>query len=240
MKLLLLLFFLLFSAAFPVFSQQDAGVESGANSLRITSVNDVKKLMEQTFDAMEDYTARLTWVNGKAEYYGTIQYKKANRFRIDFEEPEDQVIVSNGELLYIYIPYLKVVIQQSLTEATESSILATTSQAGYAKLFDDYSFSFSGSSGLQPFRETRAYHLKLYQKRSQVGFKSMDLWISEDGYILQSAGVSPNGAEVRLAFSGIEVNQELPDYIFEFEVPADAQIMRNTIVPFSESATETE
>lgn len=238
MKMLLALC-VLFSAAYPVYSQQQ-DAEATTDAFQITSVNDVKTLMERAFDSMQDYTARITWVNGNAEYHGTIRYKKANRFLIEFEEPKDQVIVSNGEFLYIYIPYLRVVIQQSLTEATESSILATTSQAGYAKLFDEYSFSFSGSSGLQSFQGTRAYHLKLYQKRARVGFKSMDLWISEDGYILQSNGVSPSGIEVSLAFSDIRVNRELPDYIFEFQVPADAQIMRNTIVPFSETKTGTE
>jgi outer membrane lipoprotein-sorting protein len=201
---------------------------------RITSVNDVKKLMAETFEGIEDYTAGIRWKNGDTEYRGKIRYKKANKFLIEFDVPEDQTIVSNGEFLYLYIPYLKVVIQQSLKEATESTILTGTTEAGLSKLFDEYSFSFYDTSTPQPFGNTRAYHLKLYQKRPKVGFKSMDLWVSETGLILQSNGVSPNGIDVSLTFSDIKINTEMPDYIFEFEVPADAQIMRNTIVPFSD------
>jgi outer membrane lipoprotein-sorting protein len=49
---------------------------------------------------------------------------------------------------------------------------------------------------------------------------------------LQSNGISPNELKVSLTFSDIRLNVELPDYIFDFEVPADAQIIRNIIVPF--------
>jgi outer membrane lipoprotein-sorting protein len=157
---------------------------------------------------------------------------------IEFEEPEDQVIVSNGTYLYIYIPYLKVVVQQSLGEVSESALLTTTSELGLTKLFDEYSFSFFDTSTLQPFDNTQAYHLKLEQKRPRVGFKKMDIWVSKTGFILQSNGTSPNGIDVTLTFSNIRVNTELPDYIFDFEVPADAQIIRNIIVPFSDSSQE--
>jgi outer membrane lipoprotein-sorting protein len=191
--------------------------------------------MAETFEGIEDYTAQIRWKNGDTEYLGTMRYKKGNKFFIEFEVPEDQVIVSNGEYLYIYIPYLKVVIQQSLKETTESTILTGTTEAGLFKLFDEYSFSFHDTSRPQPFESERAYHLKLFQKRPKVGFKTMDLWVSDEGLILQSNGRSPNGFDVSLTFSDIEINTELPDYIFDFEVPADAQIMRNTIVPFSDN-----
>jgi outer membrane lipoprotein-sorting protein len=239
MKLLAALL-VLFSVTLSVHGQQ-LDSESESDRFQITSVNDVKKLMEQAFESIQDYTADIVWVNGNVEYFGTISYKRENKFLIEFEEPEDQVIVSNGEYLYLYIPYLRIVVQQLLGEATESSLLATSSsQAGLSKMFNEYAFSFADSNGLQPFGSTMAYHLKLYQKRPKVGFKSMDLWVSKQGYILQSNGVSPSGVNVNLSFSNIQVNRELPDHIFEFEVPADAQIMQNIIVPFVEVQEEQE
>ncbi len=208
------------------------------NPLTIVSVNDIKNLMSESFENMEDYTATIEWINGTVHYTGKISYKKANMILIEFEEPEDQVIVSNGTYLYIYIPYLKVVVQQSLGEVSESALLTTTSELGLTKLFDEYSFSFFDTSTLQPFGNTQAYHLKLEQMRPRVGFKKMDIWVSETGFILQSNGTSPNGIAVTLTFSNIRVNTELPDYIFDFEVPADAQIIRNIIVPFSDPSQE--
>jgi outer membrane lipoprotein-sorting protein len=206
--------------------------------LDIVTVNDVKLLMTQTFDRIEDYVADIEWVNGNARYRGKISYKKKNKILIEFEEPEEQVIVSNGLYLYIYIPYLKVVVQQSLGEVTESALLTSTSEAGLTKLFDEYAFSFYDTSSMQPFRNTTAYHLQLDQLRPKVGFQTIDIWVSKNGYILQSNGTSPNGLVVNLSFSNIRINTELPDYIFDFEVPADAQIIRNIIVPFSDSSEE--
>ena len=199
----------------------------------IVSVNDVKQKMSEMFESIQDYTADFEWINGDVQYSGIIKYKKPDRILLNFEEPQEQKIVSNGQMLYIYIPYLKVVVQQILTEDTESEILMTGTETGLSKLFDEYSFSFYDSSSPQPFGKTRAYHLRLAQKTPKVGFKKMDIWVAQNGLLLQSNGKSPNGVEVSLVFSNIELNTELPDYIFEFDVPADAQIIRNIIVPFS-------
>jgi outer membrane lipoprotein-sorting protein len=221
--------FLLLLLAAPLVAQEEIDPDIGIN---FVSINDIKTLMGEMFNSIEDYTADFNWINGDVHYLGIIKYKKPDKILLEFDEPEEQKIVSNGKVLYIYIPYLKVVAQQSLIETTESSILSTASESGLSKLFDEYSFSFYDTSSLQSFGETSGYHLKLDQKRPKVGFKQMDFWVSENGLILQSNGISANEEKVSLTFSDIQLNVELPDYIFDFEVPADAQIIRNLIVPF--------
>jgi len=232
----LLLFAFCFSM--PLFAQQNPRkkdpVQPSEGTIDIVSVNDIKAKMAEKFKSILDYTADFQWINGESHYHGKIQYKKPDKILLTFDEPQDQKIVSNGSFLYIYIPYLKVVVQQLLLEDTESSILATTSEEGLTRLFDEYSFSFFDTSTLQLYKNSRAYHLKLTQHTPKVGFKKMDLWVAENGLILQSNGYSPNGINVSLIFSNIQTNTELPDYIFDFEVPADAQIIRNIIVPFSD------
>ncbi|MBN2322710.1 MAG: outer membrane lipoprotein carrier protein LolA [Spirochaetes bacterium] len=225
MKRILFIVALLPLLSLPLFAQE--GVD-----IQIVSINDIKDRMSEKSTAIEDYTAQFIWVNGDVRYTGKIKYKKPDMLLLEFVEPEGQKIVANERVLFIYIPYLKVVCQQSLGEDTESSILSTASESGLSKLFEEYSFSFYDTSEPQPFGNTSAYHLKLVQKRPKVGFKQMDMWVSENGLILQSSSVSPNGVTVSLSFSEIQLNVELPDYIFEFEVPADAQIIRNIIVPF--------
>ena len=238
-KILLITLCILITGVFllptvPLFAQDDVSGEI----VDIITVNDVKQLMADAFANVVDYIADIEWINGNVHYKGKISYKKANKILIEFVEPEDQVVSSNGTFLYIYIPYLKVVIQQSLGEDTESTLLATTSEAGLTKLFDEYDFAFYESSTPEPFGDTMAYHLRLEQKRPKVGFRQMDMWVSRNGYILQSNGKSPNGLDVSLSFTNIQINTELPDYIFEFEVPADAQIIRNIIIPFSDTHDE--
>lgn len=229
MKKVLILCSLLLLLAVPLFAQEELDAEM---DIDIVSINDIKDLMSERFNSIKDYTAKFFWVNGEVNYRGEMRYKKPDKILLEFDEPEEQKIISNGDVLYIYIPYLKVVCQQSLGEDTESSILSTASESGLAKLFEEYSFAFFDKSSLQPFGKTEAYHLKLTQKRPKVGFKEMDFWVAKNGLILQSNGISPNGVTVSLTFFGIQLNVELPDYIFDFEVPADAQIIRNIIVPF--------
>ena len=215
-------------------SNQEKQPNNSFENIKIVSVNDVKKLMSKKFESIEDYTADFEWVNGEAHYKGKIQYKKPDKILLTFDDPKDQKIVSDGKVLYIYIPYLKVVIKQTLGEGTESSILTTGSEKGLYKLFNEYAFSFYDKSTPQKFDDTQAYHLRLTQKKPQIGFKKMDMWVSKDGLILQSNGISPNDIKVSLTFHNIQINSEVPDYIFDFEIPADAQVIRNIIVPFSE------
>ncbi len=234
LKILVVLFAAAAVAA-PLYAQQDENIQNTQELMAITSVNDVKKLMSDSFSDIEDYTADFKWQNGDTHYSGKITYKKANKILLEFDQPKDQIIVSNSNYLYIYIPSLKVVVQQSLSENTESTLLAGTTEAGLTRLIDEYSFSFYESSSLQPFDGIQAYHLKLVQKRPKVGFKTMNIWVSEEGLILQSNGVSPNGVSVSLTFQNIHTNTEQPDYIFDFEIPPDAQIIRNFLVPFSDT-----
>lgn len=232
LKILAIAFVVLSTIAVPLFGQD---VQETQELGAITSVNDVKKLMSDSFSRIEDYTGDFLWLNGDAKYSGRITYKKANKILLEFDEPKDQVIVSNGQYLYIYIPSLKVVVQQSLSESTESDLLTSTTEAGLTRLFEEYSFSFYNTSALQPFHGQQAYHMKLAQKHPKVGFSTMDIWVSKEGYILQSNGVSPNGVSVSLTFLNIQINTEQPDYIFDFDIPPDAQIIRNILVPFSDT-----
>ncbi len=237
MKRHLLYLFIFSLLTLPIYAQEEIEEHPRENvdiseSINIVSVTDIKNLMSERFKSINDYTADFVWINGDVHYSGEIQYKKPDKIFLNFNEPRDQKIISNGNVLYIYIPYLKVVCQQSLGEDTESPILSTTSESGLSKLFEEYSFSFYDTSTLQPFGNTKAYHLKLVQKSPKVGFKTMDFWVSENGLILQSNGISPNNVEVSLSFSNIKLNVELPDYVFDFEIPVDAQIIRNIIVPY--------
>jgi outer membrane lipoprotein-sorting protein len=235
LKILIILLLITSSIAVPLFGQDEENINKTQGLVNITSVNDVKKLMSDSFSHIEDYTGDFLWVNGDARYSGKITYKKTNKILLKFDEPKDQEIVSNGQYLYIYIPSLKVVVQQSLSENTESNLLTSTTEAGLTRLFDEYSFSFYDSSSLQPFHGQQAYHMKLAQKRPKVGFSTMDIWVSKEGLILQSNGISPNSVSVSLTFLNIQTNTEQPDYIFDFEIPPDAQIIRNILVPFSDT-----
>ncbi len=222
------------------YAQDTLREKTEEKEIQIINVNDIKELIVEKFAEINDYTAEFEWINGDANYNGIIKYKKPSKILLEFKKPEKQKIVSNGSVLYIYIPHLKVVIEQSLAESVESEILTTTTEGGMKRLFDEYYFSFYDVSTTEEFMGIPAYHLKLQQKTPNVGFKNMDMWVSTDGLILQSNGVSTSGLKVSLTFKNIKINTELPDYIFDFEVPPDAQIIRNLIVPFSSYKEDTE
>jgi len=66
---------LLFTSFSLLAQAQDTESDSIMN---IVTGNDVKQIMAETFENLEDYVADIEWVGESARYRGVISYKKAN------------------------------------------------------------------------------------------------------------------------------------------------------------------
>src|SRR5262245_38664222 len=74
---------------------------------------------------------------GTLESKGKVAFEKPNRMRWDYDPPDPQTIVGDGETLWIYQPDLKQVIKAPLGEAFRSST-PVTYLAGLGKDERDY------------------------------------------------------------------------------------------------------
>ena len=78
----------------------------------------------------------------KKQRQGTVSFRKPGRMRWEFETPEKQTIVSDGETLYSYDPDLNQVVETPLKQALKSSS-ATSFLLGIGNINRDFKAAFA-------------------------------------------------------------------------------------------------
>ncbi len=192
---------------------------------------------EQYFDAVsenygtiEDYEAEITITRGEKTFTGTIFYKTPNLLRIDFSNPEDQVLVVNNEKLMLHLPQHHVVMQQELERHSEAGLASMASSKGLEMLKRSYSVAFLEGPQLVPLDEgsnEMVRKLKLAWRTPGEGFRQIIMSVNKDMMIRRMEGLTAEYQRFRFDFTNISVNQGIPAARFEFDSPPSAYRIDN-------------
>src|SRR6185369_5160075 len=150
---------------------------------------------------------------------GTFEFARPNRFRFDYKKPFEQVIVADGQTLWLYDVDLN-----QVTARKQSQVLASTPAALIAAAPDlgalrkDFDLEAAGEKdGLQWVQATpRVKEGQLHSVK--VGFRGNDLAKLE---ILDSFG-----QRSMLTFTKMELNVAVPRDRFQFKPPQGADVVR--------------
>jgi outer membrane lipoprotein carrier protein len=148
---------------------------------------------------------------------------------MEFYQPSRQKIVSNGQMMWVYIPSMNVVAEQDLM--SDSGLFTSGSEAGLNRLFSKYHYRFASKDEPEIMKDgTKMYTLVLKQKESRAGYKTINLWISENFFIQKAEGYTSSGKKVEITLTGITTNVDLPNGIFKFDIPATARVIKNPMI----------
>ncbi len=148
---------------------------------------------------------------------GTVSFRKPGRMRWEFDDPEKQTIVSDGETLYSFDPDLNQVVETPLKQALKSSS-ATSFLLGIGNINRDFKAAFA-----HPATPTGLVDLILDAKTG--GYK-IEVGLDPKSYNLMTLTLTDQLGDVtRIDFSDIHDNVELPDSIFAFKTPAGADVV---------------
>jgi len=150
---------------------------------------------------------------------GTFEFQRPGRFKFDYKKPFAQLIVADGESLWLYDADLNQVTQRKQAQAlgsTPAALIASAPDLGALK--SDFTLeSAPDRDGLQWAKATPKS--KDGQLQSvQIGFRGEQLAALE---ILDSFG-----QKSVLQFSRMDVNTALPADTFRFKAPAGADVVR--------------
>ncbi len=153
----------------------------------------------------------------KRKRQGTVSFRKPGRMLWEFEDPEKQTIVSDGETLYSYDPDLNQVVETPLKKALKSSS-ATSFLLGIGNINRDFKAAFA-----TPAKPTGLVDLILDAKAG--GYK-IEVGLDPKTYNLTTLMlIDQLGDTTRIDFSDIHDNVELPESIFAFKAPAGADVV---------------
>jgi outer membrane lipoprotein carrier protein len=155
---------------------------------------------------------------GGLESHGTLAFQKPNRMRWDYQAPDPQLVVGDGETLWIYQADEKQVIKAPLGEAFKAST-PVTFLAGLGRLDRDFNASLERD-------EKERWVLKLVPKNDQ-GIGTLTLLVRKADASVEEARVTdPLGTTTRLALSAEKRNVDLDPSLFKFTVPDGVDVIK--------------
>jgi outer membrane lipoprotein-sorting protein len=204
----------------------------GAAPENLPDVMTVKKLvrnMQDTFARVKTYKCgfKITVEKNKSKetQNGTVKYKSPDRIIFLFDEPKDQIIYCDSSVLKVYLPDLRVVGEQKL-ESPNQDLMFINSRNSFYQLTKQYNFYFP-ENYFKTMDGEKIYILHLTQKNVYSGFKNIDLWVSTHWYILRAIGTTREGRKITISFHDIQINENMTDNEFDFDLPVDIQTIYN-------------
>lgn len=161
---------------------------------------------------------------------GSLKSMTPNYLLVDFSNPRGQKIVSDGDVMWMYIPSLNVVAEQDLKD-DEKGLFSSNSSSGLQRLFKKYHYRFAQKE--QPSSDSdgkKYYTIMLQQKESRSGFKTIKIWVDDTYFVRKAEGVTSSGKTVRMIFSNIDTKKEFQKGIFKMDKPASARIIKNPML----------
>jgi outer membrane lipoprotein carrier protein len=188
------------------------------------SASDGKQRAEQFLQGLEglraEFKQTLTDRTGQVndESRGTLAIKRPDRFRWDYREPHEQVIVSDGTRIWLYDSDLEQVTVRKLDVALSSTPAMLLS--GQGTLTDNFEVT-------ETTERSGTVWVRLQPKRNDTDFKSVSLGFaadkSQDLRFMELA--DKLGQTTLLEFSALQRNPSLEASLFQFEVPPGADVI---------------
>ena len=146
------------------------------------------------------------------ESHGKVAFEKPNRMRWDYAKPDEQLIVGDGQTLWIYQPAEKQAIKAPLGEAFRAST-PVTFLAGLGRVDRDFDPSLERE-------DADRWVLKLLPKNDPA-LGTLGLTVRKRDASIEEARITdPLGTTTRIAFSNEQRNGTLDPGQFRFSPPS--------------------
>jgi outer membrane lipoprotein-sorting protein len=190
------------------------------------------EMVSERYGSVRDYEANITIRSGNTDMVGVVSHLSPSFLRIDFTRPADQAIVFNGELLTIYLPEYRAVLNQSINQRPSAvSGAGMASAQGLSLLRRNYVSSFVTGPTPEPIDSNsteRVVKLRLTRRSVSEGFREIILSINPETLLIRRIeGRTIAEGEVRFDFINIRTNQGIPEQRFIYDSTASANIYNN-------------
>lgn len=167
---------------------------------------------------------------------GSLSFKRPDLLRVDFSDPAGQVLVSDGDLLTIYVPRLDLIIEQSLGGAASPAAAGLASRLGRASglrsLRSNYAIAYEVGPDpvlLEDGSGQEVVRLLLRRRAAEEGFETIEVAVGSDKLIRSIVGEDRTGARLAIEFSAVRINRSIPDARFSYDSPPDANVYRDVL-----------
>ena len=198
----------------------------------ITTANTYFKSISEYYGTLKDYEVDFEIRIEKNESRGKLSFKAPNLLRMDYTNPEDQVICFNGDILTIYIKEpAEAVLQQQVTPGSSSSAANMSTPQGLSLMSRYYTVAYETGQNPEPLDEgsdEKVVKLILTRKSASEAFRYIKLAINNETKLIRRIqAVTPKGEEFVFDFYDYVLNQNLSEQRFVYDAPSSANNYNN-------------
>ena len=154
---------------------------------------------------------------------GMIAYQRPGKMRWEYQEPDPQLLVTDGNTLWLYDHLLENVTIQELAVVTDGTALAFLLGAG--ELTDDFTQRRMQKSLLDPDKSWKVLELVPNREKSAIEF--LQLGVDNESGDLEVLLFKDNSGSVRIIeFEALSYNVEFSKGFFSFEIPPSMEVIR--------------
>ena len=177
----------------------------------------LNELLSQTRTITGGFSQMTLSSNGASlqETTGSLELKRPGMFRWHTDPPLEQLLVSDGEKIWLYDPDLEQVTIQKMDQRL-SHTPALLLSGDVSQLQDSFDIEWSQSGNVEDFSLTPTDADSMFD----------DLRVSfNDGVINDMQMSDPVGQRTNILFRNVELNAPLDDARFTFEVPDGVDVI---------------
>lgn len=186
------------------------------------------------YATIQDYEADLTITTQTGKMKSRVSFKRPNLLRMDFSDPDTQVITFNGEMLTIYLPGSNAILLQNVSTGEETAGAASASLAtpqGLTLMNRYYYIAYeSGQSPVPLYADSDELVVKfiLTKKAASESFKTLNVAVSSSSKLIRRIeAVTTTNETFIFEFSNYNLNSNIPDARFIYDAPSSANNYNN-------------
>jgi len=201
-----------------------------ADSQEIVTADRFMQALSDHYGTIRDYEAHISVRSGNTVMHGTVSYLAPSSLRIDFTQPATQVILFTGNSLTVFLPDLRVVLNQNVDQNRFAAANLATAE-GLTLLRRNYIPTFvTGPDpvNLDANSQEQVVRIRLTRRLVSEGFREIILNVNPaTNMIRRIEGTTIAGVNVQFDFTNIRVNQGIPEMRFVYTPPAGASTIHN-------------
>jgi outer membrane lipoprotein carrier protein len=187
--------------------------------------------LQRRYDRIKDFSANFIHsyrggvLRREAIERGVLLVKRPGKMRWEYKTPEAKLFVSDGTVLYSYLPQDKQVLVSTLP-SDEAAPTPALFLAGKGNLTRDFDVSYSSPlEGAQ--LGSRA--LKLVAKTPQQDYEYLILTVDEQTLTLRGlVAIDTQGGTSSFSFTNLKENVGLSDTLFLFDIPRGVEVIKDS------------
>ena len=216
---------------------KNSSKSQNSKNLSLTTAPDFFQQVSEKYASINQYEATIKISANKSEMEGSVSFKKPSMLRIDFTQPENQVVVYNGTELLIYLPRSSAVLRQNVAVEEDSSSAANAAQVlaptGLSLMSRYYSVQYENGPNPEPIdsenpKSKKVIKLLLTRKNNAESFRMMNVAVDPKTLLIVSINaVTTNDEVFSFSFEDYVLNEDIPDTRFLYDIPPDANEYNN-------------